>query len=111
MMEHESDDHISWEEDSLAIRFGHMKNDQDGTRHRDARHNYANPFLPEICPILYLAIYAAKDQLLMSLLVPLVGHQPQQFVFEQGGLYLAFKIPIIDTKLREIELLGGMWLD
>ncbi|KAG6950918.1 hypothetical protein JG687_00013947, partial [Phytophthora cactorum] len=28
--------HISWEQDSLAIRFGHMKNDQDGTRPRDA---------------------------------------------------------------------------
>ncbi|KAF1779982.1 hypothetical protein GQ600_16271 [Phytophthora cactorum] len=51
--------HISWEQDSLTIRFGHMKNDQDGTRSRDARHIYANPFLPEICPIFSLAIYAA----------------------------------------------------
>ncbi|KAG6943419.1 hypothetical protein JG687_00018475, partial [Phytophthora cactorum] len=41
----------------------------------------------------------------------MVDHQPQQFVFEQGGLYLAFKTPIFATKLREIELLGGMWLD
>ncbi|KAF1782330.1 hypothetical protein GQ600_8799 [Phytophthora cactorum] len=36
-----------------------MENDQDGTRPRDARHIYANRFLPEICPILSLAIYAA----------------------------------------------------
>ncbi|KAF1782331.1 hypothetical protein GQ600_8800 [Phytophthora cactorum] len=35
----------------------------------------------------------------MSLLVPMVDHQPQQFVLEQGGLYLAFKIPIFASKL------------
>ncbi|KAG6965523.1 hypothetical protein JG688_00007147, partial [Phytophthora aleatoria] len=70
MMEHGSDDHISWEQDSLDIRFGHAKNDQDGTRSRDARHIYANPFLPEICPILSLAIYAAVFGLGNSKLFP-----------------------------------------
>ncbi|KAJ8535221.1 hypothetical protein ON010_g13518 [Phytophthora cinnamomi] len=50
---------MSWDGDALAILFGHMKNDQDGTRPRDARHVYANPFIPEICPVLAGAIYAA----------------------------------------------------
>ncbi|KAF1780766.1 hypothetical protein GQ600_3165 [Phytophthora cactorum] len=55
---------------SLAIRFGHMKNDQDGTRPRDARYIYPNPFLPEIFPILSLAIYAAVFGLGNSKLFP-----------------------------------------
>ena len=49
--------HMSWEEDSLAIKFAHMKNDQCGDRPRDARHVYANPLMPEICPILAPGIY------------------------------------------------------
>jgi hypothetical protein len=34
-----------------------MKNDQNGDRPRDARNIYANPIVPEICPILSLGIY------------------------------------------------------
>jgi hypothetical protein len=49
--------HLSWKNDSLQIRFGHMKNDQEGDRPKDPRHVYANPVNPEICPILSLAIY------------------------------------------------------
>ncbi|KAF1787535.1 hypothetical protein GQ600_2454 [Phytophthora cactorum] len=67
-----------WEQDSLTIRFGHMKNDQDGTRSRDARHIYASPFLPEICPILSLAIYAAVFELGNSKLFP-GGNQYDRF--------------------------------
>ena len=44
--------HLSWDGDALAIRFGHMKNDQEGIRPRDARH-----VMPEISPILSLAMY------------------------------------------------------
>jgi hypothetical protein len=31
-----------------------MKNDQSGERPRDPRHIYANPLMPEVCPILSL---------------------------------------------------------
>lgn len=50
-------DHLVWENDSLGIFFCHMKNDQTGERPKDPRHVYANPLIPEICPILSLAIY------------------------------------------------------
>jgi hypothetical protein len=49
--------HMEWREDALGIYFCHMKNDQLGERPKDPRHVYANPLLPEICPILALGIY------------------------------------------------------
>lgn len=51
--------HLQWFNDSLGIFFAHMKNDQAGERPMDARHVYANPLKPAICPILSLAIYFA----------------------------------------------------
>ena len=47
-------DHMEWTEDALAIYFAHMKNDQCGERPRDPRHVYANPLMPEVCPVLCL---------------------------------------------------------
>jgi hypothetical protein len=41
----------------MGIYFATMKNDQEGERPRDPRHVYANPYNPEICPILALGIY------------------------------------------------------
>jgi len=55
-----------------------MKNDQEGTRPRDARHIYANPLLPEICPILSLAVYAAVIGLPDSKIFP-GGNQYDRF--------------------------------
>jgi hypothetical protein len=49
--------HLEWKDDALGVYFCHMKNDQAGERPRDARHVYANPINPEICPILSLGIY------------------------------------------------------
>ena len=49
--------HIEWKEDSLQIFFSQMKNDQMAEKPRDPRHVYANPLMPEICPILALAIF------------------------------------------------------
>lgn len=49
--------HVHWTEDSLSVYFPQMKNDQEGDRPKDARHVYANPILPEICPILALGLY------------------------------------------------------
>ncbi|KAH9114255.1 hypothetical protein AeMF1_011636, partial [Aphanomyces euteiches] len=48
-------DHISWEGDSMLIRFGKMKNDQEGKMNWP-RHVYANPHEPAICPVLSLAL-------------------------------------------------------
>ncbi|OWY95648.1 hypothetical protein PHMEG_00034291 [Phytophthora megakarya] len=36
-----------------------MKNEQDGSRPRDPRNVYANPIIPEICPVLGFGIYFA----------------------------------------------------
>ena len=50
-------EHLEWKEDALGIFFTHQKNDQMGQKPRDARHVYANPLQPEICPVLALALY------------------------------------------------------
>jgi hypothetical protein len=44
-------------DDSLGVIFAQMKNDQEGERKKHVRHVYANPEVPELCPILALAIY------------------------------------------------------
>ena len=49
-------DKITWEEDSLVIYIGKMKNDQEGNNVMP-RHVYANSSSPEICPILSLALF------------------------------------------------------
>lgn len=46
--------HMEWKNNSLRIFFSQMKNDQFGEKPRDPRHIYANPLMPEICPILSL---------------------------------------------------------
>ena len=61
-------DSISWEEDAMTIHIGKMKNDQEGTN-GFARHVYANPKDPVICPISYypLTFRVALPRLLASL--------------------------------------------
>ena len=49
--------HLEWKDDALGIYFAHMKNDQAAERPRDPRHVYANPTMPEVCPILSLGVY------------------------------------------------------
>ncbi|KAH9112692.1 hypothetical protein AeMF1_013012 [Aphanomyces euteiches] len=47
--------HVTWEGDAMVIRYGRMKNDQEGnncTPHRV----YANPENPFICPVLSMAV-------------------------------------------------------
>ena len=48
--------HISWSGDALQITLPTHKGDQEGN-HSYPRHVYANPLIPELCPILSLAIY------------------------------------------------------
>ena len=49
--------HMEWHEDSLVIYFAHEKTDQTMSKPGDPRHIYANPFIPEVCPILSLGIF------------------------------------------------------
>ena len=48
-------DSISWEEDAMTIHIGKMKNDQEGAN-AFARHVYANPKNPVVCPVLAMSI-------------------------------------------------------
>jgi hypothetical protein len=48
-------EHVGWEEDALLITTPKHKGDQEGVK-CFARHLYANPTFPEICPVLALAI-------------------------------------------------------
>ena len=48
-------EHVGWEGDSLLISTPKHKGDQEGAR-CFARHLYANPLNPAICPVLALAI-------------------------------------------------------
>ena len=52
--------HLSWEGDSMGVRFSHAKNDQIGDTSQHVRHVYANPFNAAICPILAMATYLAE---------------------------------------------------
>jgi hypothetical protein len=48
--------HLEWENDSMVIHFGQMKNVQFGGK-QDPKHVFANPIIPENCPILAVGIY------------------------------------------------------
>jgi hypothetical protein len=48
---------MDWLDDSLTICFGTTKADQAGEKTSDVKRIFANPFLPELCCILQLAIY------------------------------------------------------
>lgn len=89
--------HLEWHEDALGIYFSQMKNDQAGDRPRDARHVYANPLNPEVCPILSLGIY--------FLCLPLDTNQ--NFLFPGHSQYDRFR-GILDNLLAtspvEMEL-------
>ncbi len=47
---------MRWRGDALCIFFAYTKTDQGGERPKDPMHIYANPLMPEICPILSLGI-------------------------------------------------------
>jgi integrase len=74
--------HMEWKNDALGIYFAHMKNDQYGERPREPRHIYANPLMPEICPILALGLYL--------LCVPLEGGCNMK-LFPGGNQYDRFR--------------------
>ena len=48
---------IDWENDAMTVQFGTTKSDQTGETTSDRKHIFANPFKPELCSILALAVY------------------------------------------------------
>ncbi|KAF0737562.1 hypothetical protein Ae201684_006717 [Aphanomyces euteiches] len=48
-------DHITWEGDAMVIKFGRMKNDQEG-KLCYPKHVFANPKQPAICAVLSLGV-------------------------------------------------------
>jgi len=49
-------EHLSWQDDALTVRMYVKKQDQEG-KDCKAKHVFANPIKPWICPILALAVY------------------------------------------------------
>ena len=62
-------EHCVWVEDCFGISVKKTKTNADGTRtvQTDIKHIYANPFMPEVCPILALALYFLHN--------PFIGNQ------------------------------------
>ena len=93
--------HMEWKEDSLQMFFSQMKNDQMAEKPRDPRHVYANPLMPEICPILALAIF--------WLCFGFVDGETQLFPgsnqYERFRKYLA-RVVLYDNILEELERRG-----
>ena len=48
---------IGWENDALSLRFGATKSDQSGSTTSEIKRLFANPFQPDVCVILKLAVY------------------------------------------------------
>jgi len=48
---------IGWENDALTIKFGNTKSDIEGETTAEIKRLYANPFMPNICVVLAIAIY------------------------------------------------------
>ena len=57
---------LKTEGDSLVIYFAHQKNDHTQSMSDFGRHIYANPFNPEICPILSLGLYIVERGIFYS---------------------------------------------
>ena len=52
-------EHCVWSQDAFGITVTKTKTNNDGSRdvQTDIKHIYANPLMPEICPVLALALY------------------------------------------------------
>jgi hypothetical protein len=46
--------HLDWSGDALHVYICQAKNDQEGDKSEFPKHVFANPVMPEICPILAL---------------------------------------------------------
>ena len=88
--------HLQWDEDALLIFFAHEKTDQTQSKPGDPRHIYANPYQPEICPILSLGLF--------FLLVD-VSSSDTEFIFSGSSQYCRFH-KSLQRRFADEELLG-----
>ena len=67
-----------WTGDAFGISVKRAKTNQDGSKgwQSDVKHIYANPFMPEICPILAMAMY--------FVVYPSIGVKPDDQCFFRG---------------------------
>ena len=68
--------HLVWSQDSVGIRFSHMKNDQDGSKNFRPRHCYANPEDYSVCPITAIFEYLCCS--------PDILQDPDSLLFPDG---------------------------
>jgi hypothetical protein len=59
-------EHLEWDHDSLVVLFAKTKTDQESENPKDGKHVYANPLIPEICPILSLGMYFLSNPKLVT---------------------------------------------
>ena len=62
-------EHCVWVQDCFGISIKKTKTNQDGTKtvQQAVKHIYANPLMPEVCPVLALALYFVNN--------PFIGHE------------------------------------
>jgi hypothetical protein len=67
---------FDWSQDAMVISFATTKTDKKGERTEEtAKHVYANPIMPQICPVLSLAVYIFSSR-----------HHPEGFLFENASV-------------------------
>jgi len=62
--------HLNWIRDCFGVFFAKSECDQEGDHSKDRKHVYANPFSPEICPLLSIAMYFLCNQEIGNTLFP-----------------------------------------
>ena len=90
--------HVLWEDDAIVFRFVKSKADQTGRNRDQAWHVYANPHMPEICPVLALACYAFANPGVFSTSAPFnegddleeILQRDEGRLFPGGGQYERF---------------------
>ena len=92
--------HIRFESDSLVFEFAKSKSHQDGEEHVGPWHLYANPYEPEMCPVLAMSRY------LFTYTEALSGKSPLFEGKNQYGRYSKLFKSIIDENAIELGLLG-----
>lgn len=91
--------HMEWREDALGVYFAHMKTDQGGDKPRDARHIYANPVIPEICPILSLGLYLLTN--------PEIASNEKDLLFPGSSQYDRYRKHLLEEIGNQKEIREG----
>jgi hypothetical protein len=88
-------------DDAIAVRFNQIKNDQEGCKHTDNKHCYANPHDPSQCPITALGVYFLVNPELQGEMVFPSDHETAHFLKNMQG---ALDKPDVRNKLESYGL-------